>query len=58
MQVETYELTGTPQNFLLRLKHQVQIWISKQTPEECIVVFIDICSANIADHIIDADTYH
>ena len=31
---------------------------SKKTTEECIVVFLDICSANIADHIIDADIYN
>ena len=30
---------------------------SKKTTEECIVVFLDICSANIADHINDADIY-
>ena len=40
------------------LKHQVQIRLPKKTAEECIVVFLDICSANIADHIIDADIYH
>ena len=29
--------------------------VPKQTPEECIVMFLDICSDNISDHIIDAD---
>ena len=40
------------------MKHQVQIRIPKQTSEEFIVVFLNICSANIAYHIIDADIYH
>ena len=31
--------------------------ISADAAEECIVVFLDIRSANIADHIIDADIY-
>ena len=36
----------------------MQIWIPKQTAEECIVVFLNSCSANIAEYIIDADIYH
>ena len=31
---------------------------SKKTDEEGIVVFLNICSANIADHVIDADICH
>ena len=58
MQVKTDELNYTTQQFLLRLNHQVQIWPPKQTVEECIVMFLDIRSANIADHIIYADIYH
>ena len=46
------------QNFLLRLKHQLQIRILKQTAEDYKVVFFNICSANIVDHIITADIYH
>ena len=49
------ELNDMTKTFLLRLKHQLQIRFPKQTAEECIVVFLDIRSANIADHIIDAD---
>ena len=55
VQVKTYELNDMTQKCLLRLKHQVQIQFPKQTAEECMVVLIDIWSANIADHIIDAD---
>ena len=58
MQVKTDELNDMTQNFLLRLKHQVQIWLPKQTAEECIFVFFNICSATIEEHIIDADIYH
>ena len=57
VQVKTDELNDTNQKCLLNLKHQVQIWLPKQTAEECIVVFLNSCSANIADHIIDADIY-
>ena len=39
------------------MKNQVNIRLPKQTAEECIVVFLDICSADIADNIIDADIY-
>ena len=53
-----YELNDMTQKCLLRLKHQVQIRILKQTDEECIIVFLDILSANIVDNIIDADIYH
>ena len=42
---------------LMCLKHEVNIWLTKQTSKECIVVFLDIRSDNIADHIIDADIY-
>ena len=52
------ELNDMTQTCLLRMKHQVQIRIPKQTSEEFIVVFLNICSANIAYHIIDADIYH
>ena len=31
---------------------------SKKTTEECIVVLLDICSAKIADNIIDADIFY
>ena len=58
VQVKTDELKDMTPKYLLRLKHQVHIWLPKQTAEECIVVFLDICSANIADHIIDTDRYH
>ena len=53
-----YELNDMTQKCLLRLKHQLYIWILKQNSEECIIVSIDILSANIADNIIDADIYH
>ena len=56
--VKTDELNDMTKKYPLRLKHQVNIQIPKQTAEECIVVFLDICSANIADHIIDADIYN
>ena len=41
VQVKTDELNDMTQKYLLRLKHQVQIRIKKQTAEECIVVFLD-----------------
>ena len=53
-----YELNDMTPKCLLRLKHQVQIRLPKQTAEKCIVAFLDVCRANIADHIIDADIYH
>ena len=56
--VKTYELNDMTQKCLLRLKHQVKIRVPKQTAEYFIFVFLDIRSANIADHIIDADIYH
>ena len=56
--MKTDELNDTTQKCLLRLKHQVQIRILKQISEECIVVFLDIRSADIADHTIDAYIYH
>ena len=56
--VKTYELNDMTKKCLLRLKHQVNIRFPKQRAEECIVVFLDICSANIADHIIYADIYY
>ena len=46
------------QIFLLIMKHQMQIRLPKQTAEECIFVFLNIYSANIADHIIDANIYY
>ena len=52
------ELNDMTQKCLLRLKHRMYIRIPKQTAEECIFVFLNICSANISDHIIDADIYH
>ena len=55
--MKTDELSDMTKTFLLRLEHQVKIRILKQTSEECIVVFLGIFSANIADHIIDADIY-
>ena len=58
VQVKTYEMNEMTQTCLLSLKHQVKIRLLKQTAEECIVVFLYICSANIVDHIIDADIYH
>ena len=36
----------------------MQIRLPKQTAEECIVLFLNIHSDNIADHIIDAGIYH
>ena len=36
----------------------MQIRLPKITAEECIVVFLNIHSANIADHILDTDIYH
>ena len=36
----------------------MHIRIQKQTAEECIIVFLDILSADIADHIIYAYIYH
>ena len=58
MQVKTDELNDMTQKCLLRLNHQVYIRLPKQTTEDCIVMFLNICSANIADHIIDKDIYH
>ena len=58
MQAKKDELDNTNQKRLLRLKHQVQTWIPKQTAEECIVVFLNIHSAKIADHIFYTDIYH
>ena len=45
-------------NCLLRLKHQVKIWLPKKTAEECIVVFLYICSDNTVDNMVDADIYY
>ena len=39
------------------MNHQVKIRLPKKTAEGCIVLFLDIRSANISDHIIDADIY-
>ena len=36
----------------------MNIWLPKQTADECIVVFLNSCSANISYYIIDADIYH
>ena len=58
MQVKIDELNDMTQKCLLRMKHQVHIRHLKQTAEECIVVFLNICSANISYNIIDADIYH
>ena len=58
VQVKIEELNDITPKCILRLKHQVHIRLPKQTADEWIVVFLDICSANIADHIIDADIYH
>ena len=55
--MKTDELNDMTKKCLLRLKHQMKIRLPKQTAEDCIVVFLDICSANIVDHIIDADIY-
>ena len=55
--MKTDELNDMTKKYLLRLKQQVKIRLPKQTYEECIVVFLDIRSADIADHIIDADIY-
>ena len=56
--MKTDEMKYMTQKCLLCLNHQVQIRLLKQTDEECIVVLLNIISANIADHIIDADIYH
>ena len=56
--MKTDELNDMNKKCPLRLKHQVQTRIPKQTAEECIVVLLDICITNIVDHIIDADIYH
>ena len=56
--MKTNELNDMTKRCLLRLKHQVQIRLPEQMAEECIVVFLNICSANMTDHIIDADIYH
>ena len=58
VQVKTDELNEITPKCLLRLKHQVQIRITKKTDEECIVAFLNICSANIAYHIIYEDIYN
>ena len=58
MQVKTDELNDMTQKCLLRLKHQVHIRLPKKTAVEYIVVFPNICSVNIVDHIIDVDIYH
>ena len=55
--MKTDELNDMTKKCLLRLKHQVKIRLPKQTAEECIVVFLNIRSASIADHIIDTDIY-
>ena len=51
------ELNDMTKKCFLCLKHQVKNRIPKQSAEECIVVFLNIHSANIADHIIDAGIY-
>ena len=56
--MKTDELNDMTQRCLLLLKQQVKTRLPKQTAEECIVVFLDIHSANISDNIIDADIYH
>ena len=56
--MKTDELNDMTPKRLLLMKHQVYIKLPKQTTEKCMVVFLEICSANIADHIIDADMYH
>ena len=58
MPVKKNELDDMTKTCLLRLKHQVNIRLPKQSSEECIVVLLDIRSANISDHIIDADIYY
>ena len=55
--MKTDELNDMTKKSLLRLKQQVKMWPRKKMAEECIVLFLDICSSNIADHIIDADIY-
>ena len=55
--VKKDELNDMTKKCLLRLKQQVNIRLPKQTAEECIVVLLDIRSANISDHITDADIY-
>ena len=55
--MKTNEPNDMTKRCLLRLKQQVKIRIPKQTSEDCIVVVLDIRSANIADHVIDADIY-
>ena len=55
--MKTKELNGMTKKCLLRLKHQVQIRLLKKMAEECIVVFLDIHSANIVDHILDSYIY-
>ena len=56
--MKTDDLNDMTKKYLLRLKHHVKIWLTKKTAEECIVIFLDISIANIADYIIDADIYH
>ena len=58
VQVKIDELNDMTQEYLLRMNHQVQIWLPKQTADYCIVVFLVIHIANISDHIIEADKYH
>ena len=55
--MKTDEPNDMTKKCLLRLKQQVNTRIPKQTSEECIVVVLDIRSADIVDHIIDADIY-
>ena len=55
--MKTDELNDMTKYCLLGLKHQVQIRLPKKTSEECIVVFLNVHSDSIADHIIDADIY-
>ena len=56
--MKTDELNDMTQKCLLSLKHQVQIWLPKQTAEDSMFVSINIFIANIVDHIIDADICH
>ena len=56
--MKTDELSDMTQKCLLCLNHQVQTRIPKQTAEKCIVVFLNIHSASIANHVIDGDIYH
>ena len=56
--MKTDEPNYTTKKCLLRLNQQVKIRIPKKTAEECIVVLLNIFSANITDHIIDLDIHH